>query len=89
MACLCTLRRLQAARVPKKVPAAVNAQIVMVTAVSLVVIMRGSRLKQNGTVPTIAPIPPDYLDAGQDSMFSPCTADLPRFPPLFFPVQVV
>jgi hypothetical protein len=34
----CFLRR-QAARPPKKLPAAVNTQIVMVTAVSLVVIM--------------------------------------------------
>ena len=34
----CTLRR-QAARLPKKVPAAVNTQIVTVTAVSLVVSM--------------------------------------------------
>jgi hypothetical protein len=34
----CFLRR-QTARVPKKVPEAVNTQIVMVTAISLVVIM--------------------------------------------------
>lgn len=37
-ACLFLLRR-KVARAPKKVPAAVNTQMVMVTAVSLVVIM--------------------------------------------------
>jgi hypothetical protein len=57
-ACFCFLRR-QTAREPKKVPAAVNTQIVMVTAISLVVIMLRLPVKQNCTFLTLAQNPPD------------------------------
>jgi hypothetical protein len=48
----CFLRR-QTAREPKKVPAAVNAQIVIVTAISLVVIIIPLLVKLKNSVFTV------------------------------------
>ena len=58
------LRR-QTAREPKKVPAAVNTQIVMVTAVSLVVIIFPLLVKLKISVLTVAQNDTLYFDADQ------------------------
>lgn len=59
------LRR-HAARVPKKVPAAVNSHIMMVTAVSLVVIMLMPLMEKEVIIFLLMPLnPPGCLDAGQ------------------------
>jgi hypothetical protein len=55
--------------VPKKPPAAVNTQIVMVTAVSLVVIMFRLPLERNGTLLTVSRNPIDNIDAGQTETY--------------------